>query len=144
MSNTLQHSCTGTPSPPFSVQRSEEHCHDPRLLQRGTSAELPPLTSTIHFNGDTVNTELLFPTVHSVNQIGVYAAVTDWCCQFGLSNEEEKKKTRNSCVQWNYDHGGTRRSGNVGISSEPGTWKQDARRRELPSVGKENTDDTMM
>ena len=30
MSHTLQHSCTGTPSPPFSVQRSEEHCHDPR------------------------------------------------------------------------------------------------------------------
>ena len=25
----------------FSVRRSEEHCHDPRLIQRGTSAESP-------------------------------------------------------------------------------------------------------
>ena len=90
MSHTLQHTCTGTPSPPCSVQRSEEHCHDPRLLQRGTSAELPPLTSTIHFNGDSVNTKLLFPTVHSVNQISVYEAVTDWCYQFGLTNEEKE------------------------------------------------------
>ena len=100
--------------------------------------------STIHFNGDTVNTELLFETVHSVTQINVYAAVTDWCYQFGLTNEEERT-SRYSCGQWNCDHGGTiRRSGNVGISSELGTWKQDARRRELPSVGKENTDDTNM
>ena len=37
-----------------------------------------------------MNTELLFPTVHSVNQIGVYAAVTDWCYQFGLTNEEKE------------------------------------------------------
>ena len=89
-----------------------------------------------------MNTKLLFPTVQSVNQISVYAAVTDWCYQFGLSNEE--KKTRSSCGQWNFDYGGTRRSGNVGISSEHGTWKQDARKRKLPSIGKENTDDTMM
>ena len=46
----------------------------------------------IHFNGDTVNTvntELLFQTVHSVSQISVFAAVTDWCYQFGLINEEQ-------------------------------------------------------
>ena len=43
MSHTLQHSTpfTGTP---FPVPRSLKHCHDPRLLQRGTSTELPPLT----------------------------------------------------------------------------------------------------
>ena len=35
--------------------------------------------STSHFNGDSVNSELLFQTVHSVNQLGVYAFVTDWC-----------------------------------------------------------------
>ena len=90
MSHFLQHPCTGTPSPPCSVQRSEEHCHDPRLLQRGTSAELPPLTSTIHSNGNSVNTKLLSPTVHSVNQINVYAADTDWCYQFGWTNEEKR------------------------------------------------------
>ena len=44
MSYTLQHStpCTGTPSSPHLVQRSEQHCHDPRPQQRGTSADLPP------------------------------------------------------------------------------------------------------
>ena len=47
--------------------------------------------STIHFNGDSVKTQLLFQTVHSVNQISVNAAVTDWCCQFGLTNEEKEQ-----------------------------------------------------
>ena len=46
--------------------------------------------NTFHFNGDPVNTELLFQTVHSVNQLSVYAAVTDWCYQFGLTNEEKR------------------------------------------------------
>ena len=32
---------------------------------------------TIHFNGDSMNTELLFQTVHSVNQLSVYGAVTN-------------------------------------------------------------------
>ena len=46
MSYTLQHStpCTGTPSSPLPVQRSEQHSHDPRPQQRGTSVELPPPT----------------------------------------------------------------------------------------------------
>ena len=38
-----------------------------------------------------MNTELLFQTVHFVNQISVYAAVTDWCYQFGLANEEKEQ-----------------------------------------------------
>ena len=33
--------------------------------------------STVHLNGDSVNMELLLQTVHSVNQISIYAAVTD-------------------------------------------------------------------
>ena len=45
--------------------------------------------SSIHFTGDSRNTELLFQTVHSVNQLGVYGAVTDWCYQFGLTEEEK-------------------------------------------------------
>ena len=36
-----------------------------------------------------MNTELLLRTIHSVNQLSVYGAVTDWCYQFG-STEEEK------------------------------------------------------
>ena len=35
-------------------------------------------------------------------------------------------------------------SGHVGFSSEPGTWKQDARKCVLPNVGEEGTDDTIM
>ena len=38
-----------------------------------------------------MNTELLFLTVHSMNQISVCAAVTDWCCQFGLTTEEKEQ-----------------------------------------------------
>ena len=45
--------------------------------------------STIHFNGD--STELLFQTFNLVNQISIYAAVTDWCYQFGLTNEEKEQ-----------------------------------------------------
>ena len=90
-----------------------------------------------------MNTKLLFPTVHSVNQISVYEAVTDWCYQFGLTNEE--KEVAISVDNGDFDHGGTGRSGTVGISSDSGTWKQDARKRvELPSTGKEDTDDIMM
>ena len=42
--------------------------------------------STIHFNGAT-NTELLFQTIHSVNQLSIYGAVANWCHQFGLTEE---------------------------------------------------------
>ena len=35
------------------------------------------------------NTELLFQTVHSVNQLSVYGAVANWCYQFGLTEEEK-------------------------------------------------------
>ena len=36
-----------------------------------------------------MNTELLFQTLHSVNQLGVYGAVTNRCYQFGLTEEEK-------------------------------------------------------
>ena len=38
---------------------------------------------------DFTNTELLFQTVHSVNQLSVYGAVANWCYQFGLTEEEK-------------------------------------------------------
>ena len=43
---------------------------------------------TIHFNGVSVNTELLFQTVHSVNQLSAYRAVTSRCNLFGLKEEK--------------------------------------------------------
>ena len=42
---------------------------------------------TTHFNGDSFNTELLFQTVHSVNQL--HGAVANWCHLFALTEEEE-------------------------------------------------------
>ena len=45
--------------------------------------------STIHFNGDSTNTELSFGTIHSVNQLSVFGAVANWCHQIGLTEEEK-------------------------------------------------------
>ena len=42
---------------------------------------------TIHFNGDSFKTELLFQTVHSVNQLSVCGAVASCCHQFALTEE---------------------------------------------------------
>ena len=50
--------------------------------------------TSIHFNGDSMNTELLFQTIHSVNQLSVYGAAANWCYQFG-STEEEKGRASN-------------------------------------------------
>ena len=46
--------------------------------------------STIHFNGYFMNTELLFQTVNSVNQVSIYAAVTNWCYKFALKKKEKE------------------------------------------------------
>ena len=45
--------------------------------------------SSFHFNGDSMNTELLFQSIHSVNQLSAYGAVANWCCHFGSSEEEK-------------------------------------------------------
>ena len=46
--------------------------------------------STIHFNGEFMNTEFLNHTRNSVNQVSVYAAVTDWCYKFTLTKEAKE------------------------------------------------------
>ena len=43
---------------------------------------------TIHFNADASNTELLFRIGLSVNQLSIYGAVSNWCHQFCLTEEE--------------------------------------------------------
>ena len=43
---------------------------------------------TIHFNADASNTELLFRISHSVNQLSIYGADSNWCHQFGLTEKE--------------------------------------------------------
>ena len=50
---------------------------------------------TIHFNADASNTELLFRTVHSANQVSIYGAVSSWCEEFGQRpNEKEPTSER--------------------------------------------------
>ena len=60
---------------------------------------------TIHFNADGSNTELLFRTIHSVTQLSIYGAVSNWCEQSGLKEEEKgqenslgKKESVTKCV----------------------------------------------
>ena len=45
--------------------------------------------NTTHFDEDSTNTEPLFQTIHSVNQLSIYGAVANWCHQFGLTEEEK-------------------------------------------------------
>ena len=47
---------------------------------------------TIHFNAHASNTELLFPIFHSVNQLSIHGAVSKWCEQVGLTEEEKGDK----------------------------------------------------
>ena len=71
------------------VQRFKETSH---LVLKSTSAlsrGIPKRNKgfeTMHFNGDSANTELLFHTVH---QFSFYRAVVNWCEQFGLTEEEK-------------------------------------------------------
>ena len=79
--------------------------------------------NTMHFNGGSMNTELLFQTIHSVNQLSVYAAVSNRCEQFGLT-EEEKGRASIPVDNKILTMGGTRRSDIIGISSDSGTWNR--------------------
>ena len=45
---------------------------------------------TIHFNADSANTELLFRTIHSANQLSIFGAVSNWCEEFGLRPSERE------------------------------------------------------
>ena len=74
------------------VQRFKETDH---LVLRNTSAlsrgilKMKKGLETIHFSGDSSNTELLFQTIHSVNQLSIYGAVANLFEQFGLTEEEK-------------------------------------------------------
>ena len=119
------------------VQRNKETGH---LVSKSTSALSRGILKqrkskcTIHFNG-----YFRFQTVHSVNQLSVYGAVANWCYQFGLT-EEEKGRVAIPADNKNLTMVEYRRSGIVGISSDPCALKQDAKKRiELPNPEKEGT-----
>ena len=46
-----------------------------------------------HFNADASNTELLFRIIHSVNQLSIHGAVSNWCEQFGVTGRQGMRKT---------------------------------------------------
>ena len=43
---------------------------------------------TIHFNADASNTELLFRTIRSANQLSIDGSVSSWCEEFGQRPNE--------------------------------------------------------
>ena len=83
--------------------------------------------TSIHVNGDSRNTELLFQTVHSVNQLSVYGAVADWCYQFDLT-EREKGWTSILVDNKIFVRVENWRSTTLGASSDTSIWKQDSRK----------------
>ena len=52
----------------------------------------------IHFNADVSNTELVFRINHSVNQLSIYGAVSNWREQFGLTEEEKGQENLKESV----------------------------------------------
>ena len=57
-------------------------------LSRGMSQQRKG-KCTIHFNGDFMNIGVLFQTNHTVNQVSIYAVVTNWCYKFALKKENK-------------------------------------------------------
>ena len=45
--------------------------------------------SSIHFNAESMNSELLFRIIFSANQLSVYGVVANWCYQCGSREFEE-------------------------------------------------------
>ena len=53
---------------------------------------------TIHFNADASNTEFLFRIIHSVHQLSIQGARSNWCEQFGLTEEEKGREKQKESV----------------------------------------------
>ena len=50
------------------------------------------IRDTIHFTADASNTELLYRTIHSANQLSNYGAVACWCEDSCLKPDETSEK----------------------------------------------------
>ena len=57
--------------------------------------------STIDFNADSWNTELLFRTIHSSNQLSIYGTVSSWCGEFGQESNEKESTVENFAAKEN-------------------------------------------
>ena len=75
------------------VQRFKETSH-PVFISASASSRgiLRKLRGkeTIHFNADASNTELFFRIIHSVNQLSIHGAVSNWCEGFNLRPNERE------------------------------------------------------
>ena len=66
---------------------------------KGTSALTRGITrrkkskDTIHDNGESSNVELLYRIIHSVNQLCIYGAVTNWCETLGRTESEKRNNS---------------------------------------------------
>ena len=47
---------------------------------------------------DAANTELLYRTLHTANQLSIYGAVAGWCEDFSVTSDEKPPKTTNDDV----------------------------------------------
>ena len=45
---------------------------------------------TMHFNADSSNTELLFRSIHSGNQLSICGVLSSWCEEYGLRPSERE------------------------------------------------------
>ena len=94
-------------------------------LSRGTLKQRKG-KCTIHFNGDFRNTELKVQTLESVNQVSIYAAVTNWSCKVAFKKAEK--------------HIMLKSSPNQASTGKP----DDAERRKIQSIGKEGSHDPQL
>ena len=100
--------------------------------------------STIHFNGDSMNTELLFPNNSFCNSAQYLRSSGELVSSIRL-DRGRKGTSQLLREQQDVDKFTTDRSGTLGISSDTGSWNQDARKRfELRSAGQWNTAHTIV
>ena len=87
---------------------------------------------TIHFSADASNTELLFRIIHSVNQLSIYGAVSTWCEQFGLKEEEKVQEKHKESVTKGVLISVKSQEVKL-LVSQTGIWKQIAGKHSGPS-----------
>ena len=80
----------------------------------------------------TLQSEPLFRIIHSVNQPSIYGGVSNWCEQFGLTEDEKgtRKNSRQRRIreESNTEESEFTRSELFGIFSKTGIWKQLAKK----------------
>ena len=96
--------------------------------------------STIHFNGDSMDTELLLQTINSFCKSAQCLRSNDELVSSTRNDRERKGTSQFLCGQQDVDKFENGRNATLGVSSDNSNWKQDASQRvELRSTDKQNT-----